>query len=63
MRETLRDCDFVLEVRIFEGGIVTVRNLDLLFSIIHFTPLVTDSPLTFTLAVSFFTDIYRYTVQ
>ena len=24
MRETLRDCDFVPEVRVFEGGIVTV---------------------------------------
>ena len=42
---------------------VTVQSPDLLFSIIHFAPLVTDSPLTFTLAVSFFTDIYRYTIQ
>ena len=24
MRETLRDCDFILEVRVFKGGIVTV---------------------------------------
>ena len=43
--------------------IVTVWNPDLLFSIIHFTPLVTDSPLTFTLAISFFTDVYQYTIQ
>ena len=63
MRETLRDCNFVPEVQVFEEDIVTVRNLDLLFSIIHFTPLVTDLPLTFTLAVSFFTDVYRYTIQ
>ena len=63
MRETLKDCDLAPEVRVFEGGIVTVQSPDLLFSIIHFAPLVTDSPLTFTLAVSFFMDIYQYTIQ
>ena len=63
MRETWRDCDFVLEVQVFEGGIVTVRSPDLLFSIIHFAPLKTDSPLTFTLAISFFTDVYQYMIQ
>ena len=57
-RETLKDCDLVLEVRVFKGGIVMVRSPDLLFSIIHFAPLATDSLLTFTLAISFFTDIY-----
>ena len=62
-RETLRDCDLVLVVRVFDGGIVMVRNPDLLFSIIHFAPLATDSPLTFTLTVSFFTDVYQYTIQ
>ena len=63
MRGTLRDCDFVLEVQVFEGGIVTVQSLDLLFSIVHFAPLVTDSPLTFTLAISFLTNVYQYTIQ
>ena len=63
MRETLRDCNFVLEVRVFEGGIVMVQSPDLLFSIIHFTPLATDLPLTFTLTISFFTDVYQYTIQ
>ena len=63
MRETLRDCDVVLEVQVFEGGIVTVRSPDLLFSIVHFTPLVTDLSLTFTLAISFLTDVYQYTIQ
>ena len=62
-RETLRDCDLILVVRVFDGGIVMVQNPDLLFSIIHFTPLATDSPLTFTLTVSFFTDVYQYTIQ
>ena len=42
---------------------VTVWSLDLLFSIVHFAPLVTDLPLTFTLAISFLTDVYRYTIQ
>ena len=62
-RETLRDCDLVLEVRVFKGGIVMVQSPDLLFSIIHFTPLATDLPLTFTLTISFFTDVYQYTIQ
>ena len=62
-RETLRDCDFVLDVQVFEGGIVTVQSPDLLFSIIHFAPLATDSPLTFTLTISFLTDVYPYTIQ
>ena len=57
-RETLRDCNFVLEVQVFEGGIVTIRSPDLLFSIVHFAPLMTDSLLTFTLTISFLTDIY-----
>ena len=42
---------------------VTVWSLDLLFSIIHFAPLATDSLLTFTLATSFFTNVYQYTIQ
>ena len=63
MRGILRDCNLVLEVQVFEVGIVMVQSPDLLFSIIHFAPLVTDSPLTFTLAVSFFTDVYRYAIQ
>ena len=43
--------------------IVTVRSPNLLFSIIHFAPLMIDSPLTFTLTTSFFTNDYWYMVQ
>ena len=42
---------------------VTVRSPDLLLSIVHFAPLVTDSPLTFTLAISFLTNTYQYMIQ
>ena len=62
-RGTLRDCDLILEVRVFKGGIVMVQGPNLLFSIIHLAPLMTDSPLTFTFTTSFFTNIYRYTVR
>ena len=55
---TLRDCDLVPDIRVFNGGIVMVRGLDLLFSIIHSAPLATDSPLIFTLAISFFTNVH-----
>ena len=63
MRGILKDCRLVLEVQVCEGGIVTVQSPNLLFSIIHFAPLTIDSPLTFTLTTSFFTNDYRYTVQ
>ena len=63
MKGTLRDCSLVPEVQVCEGGIVTVRSPNLLFSIIHLAPLTIDLPLTFTLTTSFFTNDYRYTVQ
>ena len=58
--------DLVAHPRVLESSLdksVTVRSPDLLFSIIHFAPLMTDSLLTFTLATSFFTNVYRYMVQ
>ena len=43
-------------------GIVTVRGLDLIFPIIHLSPLVSDSPFTFTVVTMFLSDIYQYTI-
>ena len=61
--EIQRGCDFVPEVQIFEGGIVTVQGPNLIFSIIHFSPLSSDSPFTFTVSILFSTDDYWYMVQ
>ena len=37
---------------------VTVQGLDLIFSIIHLSPLISDCPLTFTVSIMFFSDSY-----
>ena len=63
MREIQRGCDFVPEVQIFEGGIVMVQEPNLIFSVIHFSPLSSDLPFTFTVSVLFSTDVYWYMVQ
>ena len=63
MGEIQRGCDFVPEVQIFEGGIVMVQGPNLIFSIIHFSPLSSDSPFTFTVSILFSTDNYQYMVQ
>ena len=60
--ETQRDCSLVPEVQVFKGGIVTVRGLDLIFSIIHLSLLISDSPFTFTIVTMFLSDVYRYTI-
>ena len=41
---------------------VTVRGLDIIFSIIHLSPMVPNSPFTFTVLAMFFSDTYRYTI-
>ena len=63
MTEIQRDCDLVPVVQVFEGGIVMVRGLNIIFSIIHLSPLMPDSPFTFTVSVIFFTNTFRYTIQ
>ena len=42
---------------------VTVQGPNLIFSIIHFSPLSSDSPFMFTVSISFSTDDYRYMIQ
>ena len=42
---------------------VTVQGLNIIFSIIHLSPLMPDSPFTFTVSVMFFTNTFRYTIQ
>ena len=56
--ETQKDFDLAPVVQVFEGGIVMVRGPDLIFSIIHLSPLVSGSPFTFTVSTMFFPDIY-----
>ena len=60
--ETRRDCNLVLVVQVFDGGIVTVRGLDLIFSIVHLSPLSSDCPFTFTISIMFLPDVYQYTI-
>ena len=62
-REIQRGRNFVLEVQIFEGGIVMVQGPNIIFSIVHFSPLSSDSPFTFTVSILFSTDDYQYMVQ
>ena len=42
---------------------VTVQGPNLIFSIVHFSPLSSDSPFTFTVSILFSTDDYQYMVQ
>ena len=44
------------------GMTVTVWGPDLIFSIIHLSPLVYDSPFMFTILTMFLTDIYQYAI-
>ena len=60
--EIQRGCSFVPEVQVFKGGIVTVQGPDLIFSVIHLSPLVSDSPFTFTVPTTFLTDVYQYAI-
>ena len=60
--ETQKDYNLVPVVQVFEGGIVTVRGSDLIFSIVHLPPLSSGCPFTFTILVMFFPDTYRYTI-
>ena len=45
-----------------ETKTVMVCSQDLLFSIVHLSPLSIDWPLTFTLSIMFFTDNYQYMI-
>ena len=60
--ETLREFEFALVVQAFEGGIVTVRGQDLLFSIICLPPMFSDLLFMFTASVMFFTTNFHYMV-
>ena len=51
--------DVLLQVQIMG---VTVRGQNLIFSIMHWSPSSSDSPLTFTISTMFFTDVYQYTI-
>ena len=62
MTETLKDFDVVLVVQLFKGGDVTIHGRDLLFSIVHLSPLCPNSLYTFTILVNFLRDTYQYTV-
>ena len=62
MTETQRDSSLVPVVQVFEGGIVTVQGQDIIFSIFHWSPLTSSSPLTFTVSTMFFTDVYQYVI-
>ena len=42
---------------------VMVQGPNLIFSIVHFSPLLSDSPFTFTVSIMFSTDNFRYMVQ
>ena len=42
---------------------VMIRDPNLIFSVVHFSPLTSDLPLTFTISVLLSTDVYRYMVQ
>ena len=58
MMETQRESDLALVVQVFEGGIVTVRGSDLIFSLFHLSPLFSNSPFMFTISTMFFADTY-----
>ena len=56
-------CDFCTGSHTCEALVsVTVQGQDLLFSIIHLPVLTSDSSLTFTILVTFFTNTYCYVV-
>ena len=42
--------------------IVMLRDPNLIFSVVHFSPLTSDLPFTFTISILFSTDVYRYMV-
>ena len=56
--ETPRGSEVVPVVQVFKGGIVMVQGQDLIFSIIHWSPLTSDSPLTFTVSTTYV--LYRH---
>ena len=60
--EIQKDCNLVPVVQVFKGGIVTVQGPNLVFSIIHLSPLVSNSPFMFTISTMFLSDGYQYTV-
>ena len=59
---TWRESDLAPVVQVFEGGIVTIRGSGLICSILHLSPLISNSPFTFTISTMFFTDTYQYII-
>ena len=63
MMETQKDCDLVPVVQVFEGGIVMVRGLDIIISIVSLPPLLFDSPFTFNVSTVFSRNTFYYTIE
>ena len=62
MTATWRGFELTPVVQAFKGGIVTVQGSDLVFSIVHLSPLVSTSPFMFTVSTMFLPNDYRYIV-